>query len=206
MRRRYVVTALGVAFVVFLLVLAGTGCGDHVSALQAGTRVDPPSRVSQVTLPDVSSEARGWPFLMRAAATAILLVFFGYTTCPDICPTTLATIRTALAGLDPANAARVEVAFVTVDLARDTPPGLNDFLETFLRHYHALHASSARQLRTAERPFHAAHRITRSRAGVSVVHTATLYAVDDRGRGIAIWSYGTQAKPLAHDLEQLLNP
>jgi protein SCO1/2 len=76
--------------------------------------------VSQVALPDVSPEARGRPFPMRAAENAILLVFFGYTTCPDICPTTLATIRTALAGLDPADAARVEVAFVTVNLARDT--------------------------------------------------------------------------------------
>ena len=205
MRRRQVITALA-AFAACLLVLAGTGCGARVSALQAGARVDPPLRVSLVTLPDVSAEARGRPFPMRAAANAILLVFFGYTSCPDICPTTLAMLRTALAGLDAADAARVSVAFVTVDLARDTSPVLNDFLETFLRRYHALRASSPRQLRAAERPFHAAHRITRTRAGVSVVHTATLYAVDDRGRGIVIWSYGTQAKPLTHDLKQLLHP
>jgi hypothetical protein len=83
---------------------------------------------------------------------------------------------------------------------------LNDFVATFLRRSHALSASSARQLRTAERPFHAAHRITRERAGVSVVHTAAPYAVDDGGRGIVIWSYGTQTRPPTHDLEQLLHP
>ena len=68
-----------------------------------------------------------------AAATAgrPTLLFFGYTECPDICPTTLADVAVALRGLDPEQAAEVQLVFVTTDPATDTPEVLGEYLGRF---------------------------------------------------------------------------
>jgi protein SCO1/2 len=59
------------------------------------------------------------------------LLFFGYTQCPDVCPTTLADIAVALRGMEPAVAERVTVIFVTTDPKTDTPPVLGEYLRRF---------------------------------------------------------------------------
>jgi protein SCO1 len=59
------------------------------------------------------------------------LLFFGYTTCPDICPATMADVAVALRGLDPAVAEQVQVVFVTTDPAFDSPPVLGEYLDRF---------------------------------------------------------------------------
>ncbi len=68
-----------------------------------------------------------------AAATAgkPTLLFFGYTNCPDICPTTMADVALALRDVDPALAAQVQVVFVTTDPATDTPQVLGEYLDRF---------------------------------------------------------------------------
>ena len=59
------------------------------------------------------------------------LLFFGYTNCPDVCPTTMADVAVALRGLDPALAAQVQVVFVTTDPGFDTPEVLGEYLDRF---------------------------------------------------------------------------
>ncbi len=68
-----------------------------------------------------------------AAATAgkPTLLFFGYTNCPDICPTTMADVALALRDVDPALAAQVQVVFVTTDPEFDTPQVLGEYLDRF---------------------------------------------------------------------------
>jgi protein SCO1/2 len=68
-----------------------------------------------------------------AAATAgkPTLLFFGYTNCPDICPTTMADVALALRDVDPALAAQVQVVFVTTDPGFDTPQVLGEYLDRF---------------------------------------------------------------------------
>jgi protein SCO1/2 len=74
----------------------------------------------------------GQPYDLTAATKGRpTLLFFGYTHCPDVCPTTMADVAVALRALDPALAEQVQVVFVTTDPARDTGPVLADWLHRF---------------------------------------------------------------------------
>ncbi len=80
------------------------------------------------TLTDTSGAAYDFAAVMAGRPT---LLFFGYTNCPDICPTTMADVAVALRGVDPAVAAQVQVVFVTTDPATDTPEVLGEYLDRF---------------------------------------------------------------------------
>ena len=60
-----------------------------------------------------------------------LLVYFGYTHCPDVCPTALSDMAAAIDGLDPARRSKVQVIFITVDPDRDTPKVMKDYVSAF---------------------------------------------------------------------------
>lgn len=200
-RTRGLVAALAAA----TLVLVAAGCGGEDTPTTL-SRFDQPLDVSAVALPDVSPAGRGEAVPMGAAPGGLQLVFFGYTTCPDICPTTLARIRAVRRALAPAEASRLSVAFVTVDLARDTPARLNGYLGSFLPRYRAFRATSAAELATAERAFKAAHTIARGKDGtVEVSHTSVLYVVDDSARAVAMFRYGTDPEDMTTDVRRLLD-
>ena len=94
----------------------------------AGLDLAEPYRRPTFTLTDTT----GAPYDFQAAtAGSPTLLFFGYTNCPDICPTTMADVAVALRGLDPAIVSRVKVVFVTTDPAVDTPPVLAEYLSRF---------------------------------------------------------------------------
>lgn len=165
--------------------------------------VDPPLDVSGVTLPDVATGAASPAFTMKARPGGVLLVFFGYTYCPDVCPTTLGTVKEALAKLGDAP---VDVAFVTVDLQRDTPEVLNGYLGHFLTSYHALRAPDEDALLAAEEPFGAGHTFVgdTSTPGYTVDHTAGLYVVDDQGQAKGIFAYGVSPEQIVDGVTGVL--
>jgi protein SCO1/2 len=94
----------------------------------AGLDLAEPYRRPSFTLTDTTGAA--YDFTAATAGRPTLL-FFGYTNCPDICPTTMADVAVALRGLDPAVAAQVQVVFVTTDPAFDTPEVLGEYLGRF---------------------------------------------------------------------------
>jgi protein SCO1/2 len=94
----------------------------------AGLDLVEPYRRPSFTLTDTSGAA--FDFKARTAGRPTLL-FFGYTNCPDICPTTMADIAVALRGLEPAVAEELQVIFVTTDPATDTPAVLGEYLARF---------------------------------------------------------------------------
>jgi protein SCO1/2 len=94
----------------------------------AGIDLDPPYQRPQFTLTDTTGAA--WDFATATKGKPTLL-FFGYTHCPDVCPTTFADIAVALRDVDPSVAAQVQVVFVTTDPARDTPPVIREWLDRF---------------------------------------------------------------------------
>ena len=126
------------------LLLAGCGADaepeghDHAAAVASvegaddgtydGVHLTDPYQKPEFTLTDTSGAA--YDFADRTAAGPTLL-FFGYTNCPDVCPTTMADIAVALRNVDPAVAAETSVVFVTTDPARDTPDVLADYLGRF---------------------------------------------------------------------------
>jgi protein SCO1/2 len=94
----------------------------------AGLDLAEPYRRPSFTLTDTT----GAPFDFTAAtAGKPTLLFFGYTNCPDVCPTTMADIAVALRGLDAALVRELQVVFVTTDPTRDTPAVLGEWLGRF---------------------------------------------------------------------------
>jgi len=109
---------------------AGSGAAtvEGPDDVYAGLDLAEPYRRPSFTLTDTS----GAPFDFKAAtAGRPTLLFFGYTNCPDVCPTTLADVAVALRGLDPQLVEQLQMVFVTTDPAYDTPEVLAEYLGRF---------------------------------------------------------------------------
>ncbi|MGY1636245.1 SCO family protein [Geodermatophilus sp. SYSU D00742] len=118
---------------------AAEGGGEHDHSGGAAVVEGPEDRFAGVDLPDpyqrpsftlTDTSGAAYDFAAATAGTPTLL-FFGYTNCPDICPTTMADVAVALRGVDPALAEQVQVVFVTTDPAFDTPEVLAEYLRRF---------------------------------------------------------------------------
>lgn len=99
----------------------------------SGTLLDPPFEKPDLTFTDF--DGKPFPFL-EATEGQLTLLFFGYTHCPDVCPVTLSTLAQAREGVGSGPGSRPQVLFVGVDVARDTPAVLKEYLgnidETFV--------------------------------------------------------------------------
>lgn len=180
------------------------GGGAGGSGLRGIVRPEP-LQVGGVTLPDVTEDPAGVPFTFRARPGELLIAYFGYTGCPDVCPTTLADLKVAREQLAPAEAARIDLAMVTVDPERDTPERLGPYLRSFAERYHAVRTTDFTALATAEAAFAASStRTTTPEGRVEVGHTGTTYVVDERGQVLVEWSFGTPPEDMANDLRVLL--
>lgn len=98
------------------------------SAKWAGSLVDPPLAKPTVTFTDMNG--RSFPFREQTKGQLTLL-FFGYTSCPDVCPVTLKLLANALDSLATGPGSDAQVLFVGVDVARDTPDKLKEYLGSF---------------------------------------------------------------------------
>ncbi len=187
---------------VALLFLGACGPSNDGQTLD-GAVATPPLVVADQQLPQAGT---GRPFTFRAEPGHLLAAYFGYTQCPDLCPTTMADLKVALGELTPADAARVSVVLVTVDPERDTPEILDAYLGSFFDADHrvALRTTDPAALARTEEAFLADSAITDTANGVEVEHTATTSVVDDQGRVLVQWPFGTSAASMAHDLRILL--
>jgi protein SCO1 len=202
------------SFVISATVLglvAVSGCGPDDRAALNGLERDTPLDVSAISLPDVTDPAargmgtvEGGDLRFVAAEGRLLLVSFGFLNCPDICPTTLADVKLALRRLDPADAARIDVAFVTVDPDRDTPDAMAAYLRHFLPTHHAVRTTGPALDDALDAFLASAEVVVADDGSVDVAHTAVLYAVDPTGSVVVEWPFGTSADAIAADLETLL--
>jgi len=128
----------------------------------------------------------------------VVLLYFGYTWCPDICPTNLAIIALALRALEPAEREQVQVMFVSVDPQRDTPERLRDYAAYFHPDILGVTGSDA-ELAQAAALYGAAYRRSEqsdSAMGYTVDHSAYTYVVDPRGRLVATLEHATPSETL----------
>jgi len=184
-----------------LAVSIASACSSQPTELAGAVR-EPLPEVGGLTLPDVSRG--GDPFAFRAAEGEILLVYFGFTACPDVCPTTLAEIRNAL-GLLGDDADRVALAMVTVDPDRDTPEILTNYAGSFVPGAHALRTTDNLALREVASEFGVFYDVSTAEDGsIDVTHTASVFGVDDQGLLQVTWTFGTPEEDLASDLRILL--
>jgi len=191
-----------VASLAGLSALGACGGSGKVQPLD-GAVAEPPLVVADQQLPEALSDE---PFTFRAAPGELLAVYFGYTQCPDLCPTTMADIKVALGEIGSPGAERVTVVMVTVDPERDSPKLLDAYLSGFFgtEHSVAVRTTDLEQLKTVEGAFLATSNVTKNNAGVQVEHTATTSIVDDQGVVVVQWPFGTSPESMAHDLKILL--
>ena len=187
--------------IIALAFVMGCGAPDYEFK---GSYIDPP-----LVLPDVSLTANnGQPFQLNKDLEAdIALVFFGYTYCPDICPLTLADVRQALGGLDPADRQRVQVIFISGDPERDTPEVLTRYLGAFDPNFIGLTGDMA-NIQSVMQPLGAyAEKDTETStdAGYFVNHTARIYLVKSNGQVPVMHSTGFTPEDLHSDLVHLLS-
>ena len=124
-------------------VLSGKGQGDPTALIDAGIILLPQSR----TLPDVKmTDQDGQAVAMDGLKGKWSLLFFGYTFCPDICPTTLAQLRQIKSELPPEAVDKLQVVLVSVDPNRDTPKQLKQYLGYFDPQFKGLTAASVEDL------------------------------------------------------------
>jgi protein SCO1/2 len=135
----------------------------------------------------------------------LIVLFFGYTHCPDVCPTTLADVARALAELGPDQAARVQVLFVSVDPERDTPAMLKAYVPYFHPAFLGLHGSPE-EVAAAAKEFRIVYRrhVEAGASGYLVDHTAGSYVLDGKGRLRLFLPFAQPAPDIAHDLRLLL--
>lgn len=181
------------------------------ATLVAGCSDSKPSFVSvDITGADYArdfrlNDADGRERSMKDFAGKVVVVFFGYTQCPDVCPTTmneLAEIRKLL-GKD---GDRLQGVFVTVDPQRDTPEVLKAYLGNFDPSFVALRPSSAEQLAALAKDFKIYYKRVDGRTDTSYTmdHSAGSYVYDTKGQLRLFTRYGMGIKPLAGDIQQLL--
>jgi len=133
-----------------------------------------------------------------------VVVFFGYTQCPDVCPTTLASLAEAMKQLGP-DADRVQVLFITVDPERDTPALLAQYVPAFDPRFLGLYGDAEATARTAKEFKIIYQKVPGSSAGTYTMdHSAGTYVFDPQGRLRLYVANGQGADVFAHDLRELL--
>ena len=179
-----------------------TACGSEEPRELTGFRREPAPAVGEFSLPAVNQG--GDDYALRAAEDRLLVVYFGYTNCPDFCPTTLSDLRLATRRLDDDLADRIDVAMVTVDPDRDLPI-LGDYITSFFDDGVALGTDDLAALAAVSAPFGVQYNVGTADDGeIEVAHSTLLYAIDDAGELALTWQFGVTIDDLAADLEQLL--
>jgi protein SCO1/2 len=193
---------LGVAIALLsaaLMACGGGGDGGPTATPLPGTLLDPPKEVGDFTLTDQD----GQPFRLSDLRGRVALLFFGYTNCPDICPTTLSEFKRvkALLGDD---AERVAFVFVSVDGARDTPERLAAYVRAFDPQFIGLTGDDA-SLRPIARDFGVFYQRVNYESDVNylVDHTASTFVVDQQGRLRLVFPYGTDPAAIVTRLRAL---
>ncbi len=134
-----------------------------------------------------------------------VVVFFGYTQCPDVCPTTMVEMATVMKELGPL-ADKVQVLFITVDPERDTRELLAQYVPAFDPRFLGLVGDKAAVEKTASdfKVFH--QKVPGKESGsYTMDHTAGSYVFDPQGRIRLFIRHGQGAEPIAHDLKLLLS-
>jgi len=134
-----------------------------------------------------------------------VILFFGYTHCPDVCPTTLGDTAEALKQMTPEQAKQVQVIWVSVDPERDTPDMLRDYVTYFHPDFLSLTGTAA-EIAKAASDFRIVYRrhVTSGVSGYLIDHTAGSYVIDPNGKLRLLLPFALPASDMAHDLRLLM--
>lgn len=190
------------AAVALLAASALAGCGGgSAPKLQSGVMLDAPREIGELRLTDDQGRA----FTLDALRGHFSLVFPGFTYCPDVCPTTLATLAKVRQDLD-AKGLPLQVVFLSVDPGRDTPARLHQYVQHFDPGFVGVTAPEA-QLQ----PFAAKLAIAYAKVegetpeAYSIDHSATIALIDEQARIVGYLTPPYDAARITQDLTTLLS-
>lgn len=157
----------------------------------------PFSLVDQTGKPVTDQEFRG----------RYMLVFFGFTHCPDICPAELQVIAESLAELGP-KAAEVVPVFITLDPERDTPEVMAAYVKNFGQNFVALTGTTA-EIAAAAKVYRVSfskfeYKDKDNQSGYSIDHSTLVYLMDENGAYLTHFSYGTSATKMTETMRRYL--
>lgn len=134
-----------------------------------------------------------------------MLVFFGYTYCPDVCPTELQVMTEALAQMG-AKGEEVQPVFISIDPGRDTPEAVKAYVENFSPRLIGLTGSAA-EIAVAARAFRVYYKKAENGAADAYLmdHSSILYLMDRSGRFARHFTYTTDAKAMSETLAGIVN-
>jgi protein SCO1 len=186
--------------------LAGTlaleGCGQQPPSFSNLDITGNTQFGKDFALPDTSGKTR----TLADFKGKVVVLFFGYTHCPDVCPTTMAELSQALQQLGPDAAKQVQVLFVSVDPDRDTAQILSQYVAAFNPTFLALRPANEEQLKQVTKDFRVYYAKVPGSTPDSYTmdHTAASYVFDTTGKLRLFARDGQGVTPWLHDLKILL--
>ncbi|HET9522362.1 MAG TPA: SCO family protein [Candidatus Limnocylindrales bacterium] len=185
-----------VAVGALMIAIALTTAGDARAGLQPAYAYPEVTAAPPLDLVD----HRGRPFDLVSLRGAPVLVYFGYTHCPDVCPATIGTLNEVIAAYEPP----VRALFVTVDPERDTVEFMGSYIRYFSDDYTGLTGTPG-AIRAAADGYGVTYaRVdTGSAGGYAMAHTAEIYLIDAAGRLRAHYPFGVAAEDVVRDLTTL---
>lgn len=190
MQRKTVLMSL---FVATVLVLAIIGMFFIIKPAFHGQVINSPASVADIKMADDD----GNPFALSAMRGKVVLLFFGYTRCPDQCPLTLANMKRALEMIGAEAAQKVQVVMVSTDPAYDTPEVLNGYLGKFNPTFRGI-TGSPDDLATVYKNYN----VVVLDGGET--HSTFTYVIDQTGQLRLTFLPDTSPDDIAHDLNILL--
>jgi protein SCO1/2 len=167
-----------------------------VPQLTSGTWFPQPRPIENFALTD----EMGQPFTLEALKGHPTLVFFGFTHCPDVCPTTLAKLAQIA---KEARLPQLRVLLVSVDPARDKPEQLQQYVRAFDPSFKGVTGEQAQIEQLAKEFGVAIARVDLTGGDYTVDHSAAVFLLDAQGRRVAVFTPPFEIQPMAADLRSV---
>lgn len=187
--------------IIGVVILFATGVW-HVGAPEMhGIVMQSPQPVANFTLMGAGET----PVSLRDFRGKVVLLYFGYTYCPDVCPATMVELKQAMETLGK-EADEVQVLMVSVDPERDTPESLQEYVSYFHPSFIGLTGTESEVLAAAT-PLGVFFEKSEGTAatGYLIDHTATVLAIDKKGYLRLVYPFGTTGNDIAADLHEIIN-
>ncbi len=173
--------------------------GSASASRYAGAELTEPYTMPEATFTDHN----GQKFDLRTGSDKpVVIVFFGYTNCPDICKTTMSDLASALNRVSPETRAKVQVLLISVDPQRDTPTVLKTYLARFDPSFIGLNAPLDEVKKVAATMGVVIEGTTKTADGYEVTHSTQVIGFDADRKGRLVWTQGTSIGDFKNDFEK----
>ncbi|MEN8168702.1 MAG: SCO family protein [Pseudomonadota bacterium] len=155
---------------------------------------------------DFTLQSANGPISLKGLRGKVVLLYFGYTSCPDICPTSLTMMRIALSQLSEKELAQIQGIFVSVDPQRDTPERLAEYSNHFHPSISGVTGTDEQVAKVAKQ-YGAIYQVAEgdSAMGYTVDHSSVTYVIDQQGRLTSTLPHGALPKSILQEIRSLLN-